>query len=68
MTKCGFAFKDLRTQNREVPDVIGFRSECTFLLEAKASRADFLQDKNKIFRQNPWMVWVILDFLLHQRV
>ncbi|WP_422394509.1 hypothetical protein [Nitrospirillum amazonense] len=32
---------------REVPDVVGFRSTCTAIIEAKASRADFLADDRK---------------------
>lgn len=53
MKRCGFAFKELVTVNKEIPDVIGFNSCGTFLLEAKTSRADFLCDKKKEFRQNP---------------
>ena len=55
MTKCGFAFKELVTLGGfgEIPDVIGFNHQGTFLLEAKASRGDFLGDKKKIFRANP---------------
>lgn len=32
---------------REQPDVIGFRSSCTAIVEAKISRADFLADRKK---------------------
>ncbi|WP_186214505.1 hypothetical protein [Burkholderia gladioli] len=32
---------------REQPDAIGFRSTCSVVLEAKASRADFLADRRK---------------------
>lgn len=53
LSKCSFAIKDLVTHNREVPDVIGFNSNGSFVLEAKASRADFLADKKKPFRINP---------------
>jgi len=53
LTKCAFAFKDLATINSETPDVIGFNSNGTFLLEAKTSRADFLADKKKRFRKRP---------------
>lgn len=55
LNKCAFAFKDLVTLNGwgEVPDVIGFNSSGTFLLEAKTTRADFLKDKQKRFRQFP---------------
>jgi hypothetical protein len=48
---------ELSTNAGEVPDVIGFRS-CdgnSLLIECKASRADFLSDKKKYFRQNPYM-------------
>jgi hypothetical protein len=53
--RCGFAFKELKTIEKEIPDVIGFRSEGTFLLEAKATRKDFLSDKNKPFRKEGGM-------------
>jgi len=55
LKKCGFAFKELNVLNKsgEIPDVIGFNSDGSFLLEAKASRSDYLKDKNKLFRQMP---------------
>ena len=53
LTKCGFAVKELVTHNAEQPDVLGFNSNGTFLLEAKTSRSDFLADKKKPFRINP---------------
>lgn len=53
LSKCGFAIKELVTHNAEQPDVIGFNSNGTFLLEAKASRSDFLADKKKSFRATP---------------
>lgn len=37
----------------EQPDVIGWRDGHSILLEAKASRADFLADRNKRFRKEP---------------
>lgn len=39
----------------EIPDAIGFRSGETILIECKVNRADFLSDKKKRFRANPWM-------------
>lgn len=53
LSRCGFAFKELATINHETPDVIGFNSVGTFLLEAKTSRSDFYADKKKWFRKNP---------------
>ncbi|WP_159479794.1 hypothetical protein [Chryseobacterium sp. 18068] len=50
LNRCGFAFKELRTTHDEIPDVLGFNSSGTFLLEVKISRGDFLADKKKIFR------------------
>ena len=50
INKCGFAFKELTIAHYEIPDVLGFNSQGTFLLEAKTSRADFLADKKKHFR------------------
>lgn len=51
---CGIAFKELKTLSREIPDVIGFGSSGhSAIIECKASRSDFLSDKNKPFRKNP---------------
>lgn len=33
--------------SREQPDVVGFRSTCSAVIEAKVSRADFMADANK---------------------
>lgn len=52
---CGFAFRELVTYAPEIPDAIGWRDGITILIECKANRADFLRDKNKIFRKHPWM-------------
>lgn len=54
LNKCGFVFSELTTITGEIPDNIGFKSHCTILIECKANRADFLSDKRKIFRTNPW--------------
>lgn len=51
--RVGFAFKELRALTYECPDVIGFRSGESILIECKVSRADFLCDKKKPFRVNP---------------
>jgi hypothetical protein len=51
--KCGVTFAELSTANAEIPDVLGFYSGGSSLIEAKASRNDFLTDKNKSFRKNP---------------
>lgn len=51
--KCGVTFGDLRTANVETPDVLGFQSGGSALIEAKASRSDFLCDKKKHFRKCP---------------
>lgn len=50
------AIRELNTNccNREYPDVIGFTGRGhSVLIEVKISRADFLSDKNKLFRKNP---------------
>lgn len=49
--RCGFAFKELRSLSNECPDVLGFRSCESILIECKVSRSDFLADKNKPFRK-----------------
>lgn len=53
---CGVAFKELHSLacNGEYPDVIGFGSGGhSVLVEVKISRADFLADRKKFFRQYP---------------
>lgn len=63
LKRCAFAFKELRTQEYEEPDVIGFTGSGTFLLEAKASRTDFLSDKKSFLDGIHSKEWVIGDFL-----
>lgn len=54
--KCSFAFTELACiGTSEIPDAIGFRDGHSILVECKVSRSDFLADKKKIFRRNPWM-------------
>lgn len=53
MWKCGITFAELSTANTEIPDVLGFQSDGSALIEAKASRSDFLSDKKKKFRKYP---------------
>jgi len=51
--KCGVTVSELSTINSETPDILGFYSGGASLIEAKASRSDFLADKKKPFRMNP---------------
>lgn len=44
---------DVVSGSPETPDVIGFKTGGSVLLEAKASRSDFLRDKKKHFRMFP---------------
>ncbi len=55
LNKCAFAFKELVTIGHfgEAPDVIGFRDDGSFLLEAKATINDYYSDKKKKFRKFP---------------
>lgn len=53
---CGVAIRDpLRSATSwgEMPDAIGWRDGISILIECKASRADFMADKNKPFRADP---------------
>lgn len=51
---CGFALTDgMKSTTHEEPDVIGWRDGVSVLVECKASRSDFLADKNKWHRQDP---------------
>jgi len=51
--KCGVIFKEISSASAERPDVIGFYSGGSSLIEAKVSRTDFLKDKKKRFRMHP---------------
>jgi len=51
--KCGITVSELSTINSETPDILGFYSGGASLIEAKASRSDFLSDKKKPFRKSP---------------
>jgi hypothetical protein len=44
---------ELERANAECPDVFGFGSALTQLVEVKVTRSDFLNDRNKIWRINP---------------
>lgn len=48
--RCGVAFKEIVSYNKETPDVIGFMSGESILIEVKVSRSDFLRDKKKYHR------------------
>lgn len=39
----------------EIPDIIGWKSGYSVLIECKTSRSDFLADKKKLFRRYPDM-------------
>ena len=49
---CGFAVGErvCTVSTGEIPDAIGFRSNCSILVECKTSRADFKADRKKKFR------------------
>ena len=50
-TRCSIAFTEIKCINSEIADVIGFASgDYSILIECKVSRADFLRDRNKSFR------------------
>lgn len=48
--RCGVAFKEFKTIGWEIPDVIGFGSFMSIVVECKTSRSDFLADKKKPHR------------------
>lgn len=50
---CPIVFTELVTSAFETPDVIGFYSGGSTLIEVKCSRSDFKKDKQKIFRKRP---------------
>jgi hypothetical protein len=52
--KCGIILSEQYCATGEVPDVIAWKGRCkSVLVECKVSRADFLADAGKPFRQRP---------------
>lgn len=49
---CSLVINDLSTAHRSRPDVIGFNSHTSVLLEVKVSRGDFLADREKAVRKD----------------
>jgi hypothetical protein len=52
--KCSVVITELVTTG-EAPDAIGWQGTHSTLIECKASRADFLADRDKVFRREPWL-------------
>lgn len=54
---CSLVLSELVTANPtgEIPDIIGFGSNKSVLIEVKTNRPDFLRDKKKVFRAFPEM-------------
>lgn len=53
---CGFTLSELAyysSYTGETPDVIGWKYGDSYLIECKASRADYFSDSRKVFR-NEW--------------
>jgi len=51
--RCGVVIAELVTYAGEIPDALGFHNGHSVLIECKTSRADFLADREKLFRQIP---------------
>jgi len=52
--RCGVVLSEQACASGEMPDAIGWKKAChSVLVECKASRADFLADRGKPFRQKP---------------
>lgn len=50
---CAVVITDMSHGQSETPDAIGWKGTRSTLVECKASRADFLADRNKPFRRMP---------------
>jgi len=50
---CSTVATEMVTIERKIPDIIGWNSHASVLIEIKVSRSDFLKDKSKPFRINP---------------
>ena len=52
--RCGVVLSEQACVSGEMPDAIGWKKAChSVLVECKVSRADFLADREKPFRQQP---------------
>jgi len=52
--RCGVVLSEQACVSGEIPDAIGWKRAChSVLVECKVSRADFLADRTKQFRQKP---------------
>src|ERR1700681_3727978 len=52
--RCGVILSEQACISGEMPDAIGWKKAChSVLVESKVSRADFLADRDKPFRQKP---------------
>jgi hypothetical protein len=52
--RCGVVLSEQACVSGEMPDAIGWKKAChSVLVEGKISRADFLADRDKPFRQKP---------------
>jgi hypothetical protein len=52
--RCGVVLSEQACVSGEMPDAIGWKKAChSVLVECKVSRADFLADREKAFRQKP---------------
>src|SRR5215813_14224944 len=52
--RCGVVLSEQACISGEMPDAIGWKQACrSVLVECKVSRADFLADRAKPFRQKP---------------
>ena len=51
--KCPVVGREIvaNTVSREIPDAIGWKSNCCYLVECKVSKKDFYKDKKKLARQ-----------------
>src|SRR5208337_3412187 len=53
-SRCGAVLSEQACASGEMPDAIGWKRAChSVLVECKVTRADFLADRAKPFRQNP---------------
>jgi len=50
---CPIIATDMVTIELETPDIIGWSTLSSVMIEVKVSRTDFLKDKNKLFRLEP---------------
>lgn len=56
--KCPVILIEPRAHHREIPDAIGFKADCSIVIECKITRADFFADQQKTRTLGNWRFYL----------